>query len=91
MDENLQSYLTSMGMSEILKTDVDLVKPDFYFAEGIAGTHTQYSGACKKSFEITNRVTGDTDFVYKTFLGGEGALYILELLFSALKEKLVLE
>ena len=78
-------------MAEIMKSKVDPGKPDFYFAEGITGTHTQCSGGCKKSFEITNRVTGDTEFIHKTFLGGEGALYILELLFSALKENGIYE
>jgi Nitrogenase molybdenum-iron protein, alpha and beta chains len=83
--DSLKEYLAANNFSEILGTRPALVKPDFYFGDGLSGKDLELSGRCRKSVEIFNRETGDVQFIQKAFLGGEGALWILEQIFTAVE------
>jgi len=56
--------------------------PDLYFGNGLTGRSLLLSGRTRKSVEIFSRPSGDSDFTQKAFLGGAGALWILDLLFN---------
>lgn len=84
--QKLTGFLESAGLSEALSAGPETLMQDFYFSDGISGNHLELSGRCRHSIEIFNRISGEIEFTRKAFLGGEGALYILERIFNALRK-----
>lgn len=83
---NLIEFLESVHLREALAADPETKMPDIYFSDGISGKHLVSSGKCRRAVEIYNRTTSDIEFIEKALLGGEGAFYILEQVFTTLKE-----
>ena len=81
----LKEYLATNSISGIIGKRPALVRPDFYFSDGLSGKDLELSGRCRKSVEIFNKETGDIQFIQKSFLGGKGALWILEQIFAAVE------
>ena len=82
----LTEFLESAGLTETLSADPGTVMQDFCFSDGISGEHLVLTGRCRCPVEIFNRISGEIEFTQKAFLGGEGALYILERIFNALRK-----
>ncbi|PWR75714.1 nitrogenase [Methanospirillum stamsii] len=81
-------------LTEFLKTheipalgaDPSIVQPDFYFGDSLTGKDLELSGKCRKTIELYNRTTSDIYFTEKAYLGGTGALWILEEIFQTVKD-----
>jgi nitrogenase molybdenum-iron protein alpha/beta subunit len=82
---SLKEYLAVNNISGIIGASPALVRPDFYFSDDLSGKDLELSGRCRKSVEIFNRETGDIQFIQKAFLGGKGALWLLEHIFTAVE------
>jgi len=82
----LREFLAAHDLSGALGADPAAAGPDIYFGDGLSGKDLELSGRCRKSVEIFNRMNGDVHFTQKAFLGGVGALWILELVFNAVKD-----
>ncbi|MBN1431371.1 MAG: hypothetical protein JW931_01200 [Methanomicrobiaceae archaeon] len=88
-DENvrkLTGFLESAELIEALSTDPEEVMQDFCFSDGISGEHLELTGRCRHPVDIFNRISGEIEFTQKAFLGGEGALHILERIFNAFRK-----
>ena len=81
----LKEYLAANDIPGIIGTSPALVKPDFYFSDDLSGKDLELSGRCRKSIEIFNRETGDIQFIQKSFLGGKGALWLLEQIITSVE------
>jgi len=81
----LSEFLAANGLSDALGADPAAAKPDFYFGDDLTAMDLILSVSCRESICLFNRVAGDPEFIEKTFLGGTGALWILERIFSAVK------
>jgi len=84
--KRLKEYLYANNFAEAFNSDPYDNKPQFYFGEGLTGKDLCLSGRCKISVELFNRTNSDIYFKERAFLGGEGALWILELIFDAVKD-----
>jgi nitrogenase molybdenum-iron protein alpha/beta subunit len=84
--DRLREFLAAHDLSGALGADPAGAGPDLYFGDGLSGKDLELSGRCRKSFEIFNRMNGDVHFTEHAFLGGAGALWILELIFNAVKD-----
>jgi len=80
-----ENFLAANNLPNALNADPAVVNPDFYFGVGLAGKDLELSGKCRTSIELFNRVTSDVHFTQMAYLGGQGALWILELIFNAVK------
>lgn len=81
----LKEYLAANNIPGIIGMRPAFVKPDFYFSDDLSGKNLELSGRCRKSIEIFNRETGDIQFIQKAFLGGKGALWLLEQIITAVE------
>lgn len=81
----LEEFLAINGLSDASGANPVTTKPDFYFGDDLTGMDLVLSGRCRETIGLFNRVTGDPEFVQKRFLGGTGALWILERIFHAVK------
>lgn len=84
--EKMTGFLKSKDLNGAFGADPVNAIPDFYFSDGLSGNHLLHLGKCRHSVELFNRMSGETEFIQKAFLGGEGALYILEIIFNKLRE-----
>lgn len=82
----LQGYLAANALSEAFGADPAVAGPDVYFGDDLLGKDLVLSGRCRTSVDIFNRTTGDIHFTERAFLGGAGALWILDLIFDAVKD-----
>lgn len=85
MAARLTDFLAVNHCSDAYGADPVAVKPDFYFGDDLTGMDLILSGRCRETVGLFNRATGNPEFVQKAFLGGTGALHILELIFHAVK------
>lgn len=79
----LAEFLAANGLSGADGTDAGDARPDIFFGDDLTGMDLVLSGRCREAVGIFNRTIGDTEFVEKAFLGGTGALWILEKIFHA--------
>lgn len=78
-------FFREQHLEEILKTNPEELDHDICFSDRIFGRHLVLSGRCKASIEISERISSDTEFIRKTYLGGEGSLHLLERIFSCVE------
>jgi len=83
MDERLREYLADIGCHGAYGADPVVEKPDLFLGDEMTGLDLFLSGSCRETIGLSNRTIGETEFVEKAFLGGTGALWILERIFSA--------
>lgn len=82
----LTKYFEDNNLSRtIIGSDPAVIGADLYFGDSLDGRGLVMSGKCREYFEIFNRASRSIDFTQKTYLGGEGALFILENIFNAMK------
>lgn len=81
----LHEYLHEHDLAEAFGRDAGEAGPDYYFGDDLTGTDLVLSGRCRKSIGLYNRVIGEPSFTQKAFLGGTGALWVLEEIFCAVK------
>lgn len=82
----LQGCLAANALSVAFGADPAVAGPDMYFGDDLSGKDLVLSGRCRKSVDIFNRTTGDIHFTERAFLGGAGALWILDLIFDVVKD-----
>jgi len=85
MDSRLKDFLSVNHCPDAYGASPATVKPDFFFGDDLTGIDLVLSGKCRETVGLFNRVTGETEFVEKAFLGGTGALWILEKIFHAVR------
>jgi len=83
MTARIGEFLEANHYTDALGADPGGATPDFFFGDDLTGIDLVLSGRCREPVGLFNRVTGDTEFVQKAFLGGTGALWILERIFAA--------
>jgi nitrogenase molybdenum-iron protein alpha/beta subunit len=83
MVARLDEFLAANGLSGAAGTGCAEVEPDFWFGDDLTGTDLVLSGRCRETVGLFNRATGGPEFVEKAFLGGTGALWLLEHIFHA--------
>lgn len=86
MVSRLMTYLEDNALAGVIGADPAGAKPDLYFGDGLAGRDLVLSGACRGSIEIFNRMIGVPEFAERSNLGGTGALWILDQVFSTVKD-----
>ena len=83
MVQQLREFLSShMFSSNVIGADPEINEPDIYFGDELTGRGLILSEKSWKSIDILNRTFRTMDFTQKAFLGGQGALWILELIFN---------
>ncbi|HWQ63381.1 MAG TPA: nitrogenase component 1 [Methanospirillum sp.] len=85
MIEQIRKFLCERGLSSAREQSAKDARADLFFGDGIIGKDLELSGRCRRSVEIYNRTTGEIEFTRKAFLGGDGALHILEKIFDAIR------
>jgi len=85
MVESLKKFLATYHLSGCFQTDAGTIQSHLYFGDSLTGKDLELSGRCTKSVELFNRTTNDIYFTERTFLGGSGALWILDLVFDAIR------
>ncbi|MDD1691017.1 MAG: nitrogenase component 1 [Methanoregula sp.] len=85
VDGQLKDFLLANHCSDAYRAIPTMAKPDFFFGDDLTGIDLVLSDRCRECIGIFNRVTGDPEFMPKAFLGGTGALWILERIFCAVK------
>ncbi|MDD5144190.1 nitrogenase component 1 [Methanoregula sp.] len=81
----IAGFLAEDAFSGVLDADPVIAKPDFYFGSEIDGMDLALAGSCREIVGLYNRTSGEPEFVEQATLGGTGALWILERIFSAVK------
>ena len=81
----LRDFLMSRGLSAAYGANPADVNPDYYFGDDQAGMDLVLSSRCNVSIGLFNRASTEPEFVQKAFLGGNGALWILETIFHAVR------
>ena len=81
----LREFLTGHGCRPAYGADPAQTNPDLFFGDELTGMDIYLSGSCRETIGLFNRIIGETEFVEKTFLGGTGALWILEKIFHAVR------
>lgn len=82
MTRRLNEFTLAHDLGDITGLDPTMAGADMYFGDGLTGRDLVLSGRCKKCVSIFNRTIGGPEFTQKTFLGGRGALQILEHVFD---------
>lgn len=82
----LARYLAAAGLDRSLGASPAETGPEIYFGDSLSGRDLELSGRCRRSVEIFNRTTGDVTFTEQAFLGGAGGLWILDQVFSTVKD-----
>jgi len=81
--ERLKSFLdTNKIDSSVIGMVPGDCSTDLYFGDILTGRDLLLSGRTDTIIELVNK-TGRSDFIQKTILGGEGALWILEFIFKS--------
>ncbi|MDO9034038.1 MAG: hypothetical protein Q7U51_02400, partial [Methanoregula sp.] len=62
------------------------LRSDFYFGDDLTGMDLIMAGRCRERVGLYNRVTGEPEFVQKSFLGGTGTLWILDNIFLGVRK-----
>jgi nitrogenase molybdenum-iron protein alpha/beta subunit len=83
IDGRIREFLSGHGCTEAYGADPAAASPDIFFGDDLTGMDLFLSGSCRETVGIFNRTIGETEFVEKAFLGGTGALWILERIFTA--------
>lgn len=84
MIESLKKFLEIHNLSPCFQVDAGSIHSHLYFGDSLTGKDLELSGRCTKSVELYNRTTNDIYFTERTFLGGKGALWLLDLVFNAI-------
>ncbi len=87
MVESLKKFLDTYHLSGCFQADTGTMQSHLYFGDSLTGKDLELSGRCTKSVELFNRTTNDIYFTERTFLGGTGALWVLDLVFDAIRYK----
>jgi nitrogenase molybdenum-iron protein alpha/beta subunit len=85
MDGRLREYLAGIGYPDAYGADPVAERPDLFLGDEMTGLDLFLAGSCREAIGLTNRTIGETEFVEKAFLGGTGALWILERVFGAVR------
>ncbi|MDD1724700.1 MAG: hypothetical protein LUQ07_06200 [Methanospirillum sp.] len=85
IEEHVPAFLPEQHLEEILKINPEELDHDICFSDRLFGKHLVLSGRCKACIEISERMSPETEFIRKTYLGGEGALYLLENIFDCIE------
>ena len=85
MVKSLKKFLETYHLSGCFHVDARNVPSHLYFGDSLTGKDLELSGTCTKSVELYNRTTNEIYFTEHTFLGGSGALWILDLVFDAIR------
>lgn len=87
MVQSLKKFLEFYQLSCCFQADAGDVLSHLYFGDSLTGKDLELSGRCVKSVELFNRTTNDIYFTERTFLGGTGALWLLDLIFDMIRYK----
>jgi len=85
MAGRLNEFLSAQGCAAAYGADPLRTGADVFFGDDLTGMDLFFSGSCRETIGLYNRTIGETEFVEKAFLGGTGALWILERVFGAVR------
>jgi len=81
----IRDVLAGIGCSGTYGADPAPLHPDLFFGDDMTGIDLFLNGSCRETIGLFNRTIGETEFVEKAYLGGAGALWILEKVFHAVR------